>query len=117
MLADSIDGGILALLVLLVALATAGVAMFGLIPALQGKRLLTFVMVSPAIIAVVATVLWIGSGFFTGGQHFPNGPLSDYFGPWLFYAGPPLVASCAVLVVLWFRRRKRQQPQAPEPDL
>lgn len=107
MLADSIDGSILALLMLLITLAAAGVAMFGLVPALYRKPLLTFVMVSPAIITAIAAVIWIGAGFFTGGQRFPNGPLTDYFGPWAFFAGLPLASSCVVLLVLWFRTRRR----------
>ena len=54
MLADSIDGGIFAILVLLLGGGASVVALIGLVPAWQGNRPVTFLVVSPAIIAAIA---------------------------------------------------------------
>jgi LPXTG-motif cell wall-anchored protein len=115
MLADSIDGGIFAILVLLLGGGASVIALIGLVPARQGNRAVTFLVVSPAIIAVIAITGWLGYGCFTEVRSDPEARFTDLLAPWVILAGLPVITSGTTLLVLW-RRRKRQQQQAAEPS-
>ena len=116
MLADSIDGGIFAILVLLVGGIVSVIALIGLVPARQGNCPITFLVVSPAAIAVIVITGWLGYQFFlTGDKTDDDRNITDFIGTWVILAGLPFVASGITLLVLW-RRRKRQREQAVEPN-
>jgi hypothetical protein len=115
MLADEIDGGILALLVLLACGGVSLLALIGLVPAMKGNRTLTLVMISPALLAVVTITIWLGYGVFTDGLKDPDARLSDFFAPWLIFSGLPVITSGAALLVLWFRRRRLAAFQTTAP--
>ena len=114
MLADSIDGGIFAILVLLLGGGASVIALIGLVPARQANRAVTLLMVSPAIIAAIAITGWLGYDFFLSGDKASGDRnIMDFIGAWVILTGLPFVASGTTLLVLWFRRKRRQQ-QASE---
>ena len=110
MLADSIDGGIFAILVLLLGGGASVMALIGLIPAWRGNRSVTFLVVSPAIIAAIAITGWLGYDFFFSGDKASSDiDIMDFIGACVILAGLPFVASGATLLVLWYRRRRQRQ--------
>src|ERR1700722_13212834 len=114
MLADSIDGGIFAILVLLLGGIASIIALIGLVPARQGNRPLAFLGVSPAASGVIVITGWLGyQFFFTGYKTDGDINIMDFIGSWVILAGLPFVASGTTLLVLW-RRRKRQQQAAEQ---
>ena len=102
-LADSIDGGILMILLIGCGLAVSVLALIGLIPAWQGSRAGTLVLAGPAFLAgIAATIycLWC---------YFDLKPSDrEYSGMfvvvWVILAGPPFATSLLAVICLWFRR-------------
>src|SRR5215472_7818477 len=102
-LADSIDGGILMILLIGCGLTVSVLALIGLIPAWQGSRAGTLVLAGPAFLAgIAATIycLWC---------YFDLKPSDrEYSGMfvvvWVILAGPPFATSLLAVICLWFRR-------------
>jgi len=106
MLADSIDGGILAILVFGGGLVAAVVALAGLVPAWQGNRVVTLVMIAPAFVCGLVITIYCVHGYVTEGLHNPDYELRDFMLPWVFLAGPPLTTSLLAFCVLCYKRAK-----------
>jgi hypothetical protein len=105
-LADSIDGGILMILLMGGGLAVSVLALIGLIPAWQGSRSGTLVLAGPAFIAgIAATIYCVWWGFFGAGPG-DRGDWGTILGLWAILAGPPFIASFLTVLCLWFRRAK-----------
>ncbi|HXC36403.1 MAG TPA: hypothetical protein VNV43_11045 [Candidatus Acidoferrales bacterium] len=112
MLADSIDGGILAILIFLGGLVTAVLALCALVPAWQGNRASTFTLAGPAFVfALLATCClaywWVKEGANDSAPD-PDSKLGlrDFIAVWVIMAGPALVTSSLAICVLWLRRLK-----------
>ena len=100
-LADSIDGGILAILTLGGGLVASLLALGGLVPAAKGNKLLTFFMIVPALIAVASITVMSVYSYFTSDRHDPDFSLGeDFILPWLFLAAAPLLTSSLAAFVL-----------------
>ena len=106
MLADSIDGGILAFLFVCGGLATSLVALVALVPASQGNRRLTLILIAPASICGLLFTVYFACGYVKDGLHDPSYELSDFILPWAFMAGPALVTSLIAIFVVWLKRTK-----------
>lgn len=105
-LADSIDGGILALLFLGAGLVASVLALGGLFPASKGNKLLTFCLITPALIVGVSVTIWLGVGYVKENLHDPDFEFGhDLLMPWIFLAGPAFAASLLGMLVLWVKRR------------
>jgi hypothetical protein len=104
-LADSIDGGIEALLFVLGGLAVSALALCALVPAWLGQRALTFTLAVPAFICGLAVTVYFVWGYLKDGLNDPNSDLRDFIFPWIVMAGPALATSSLAVFVLWFKRR------------
>lgn len=108
MLADSIDGGILAMLLVCGNLVTAVLALCALVPASHGNRTMTFTLAAPAFVCGLLITLYLIYGYVRDGLHDPDCDLSDFMIPWAVMAGPALVTSLFAAFVLW---RKQAKPK------
>lgn len=115
MLAESIDGGIFALLVILGELAAILLALVALIPAAHGHRLLVLLLIAPAILMVIFATCWLGQSFFSGDPEERHELASDALGMWFLFAFPPLLASVTSFSIAAYRRKRRRLP-SPEAD-
>lgn len=104
MLADSIDGGILVLLMIIGGVVTCVPALCALVPASKGNRKLTFLLVAPALVYGALITLNCAQGFFNYDRDDPGFLLNAVIVPWLLMAGPPLAMGLLALFVL--RRKK-----------
>lgn len=106
-LADSIDGGILMILLIGCGLAVSVLALIALIPAWQGNRSGTLVLAGPAFLAGIAATIYCLWGFFFDGPKEQNDlGLGVFLAVWLILAGPPFATSLLAGICLWFRRAK-----------
>ncbi|HTR41981.1 MAG TPA: hypothetical protein VMH87_10240 [Pseudomonadales bacterium] len=103
-LADSIDGGILMILLLGCGLAVSVLALLALIPAWQGSIPGTLVLAGPAIIAGIAATVYCLWGLFQDGS--AGFELRDFLLPWTCLAVPPLATSLIAIFCLWQRRAR-----------
>lgn len=107
-LADSIDGGILAILVFLGGLVTAVLALCALVPAWQGNRTQTFILAGPAFVVAVVITCCVAYWFVQQASNHPDPDskvgFRDFVGMWIILAGPAFVASSLAGCVLWLRR-------------
>ena len=113
-LADSIDGGILAILVLLAGLAAVLLALFALFPAAHGKKVATLLMAAPAFLAGVTATILQGCAYVQSEDRSDFEFWSDGLMPWVLFAGPSFAASLLAVLVLWSRRRKIAAGKAAE---
>jgi len=109
MLADSIDGGILAFLIVCGGLAASLLALCALVPASFGNRTLTFILTAPAFACGLLITLYFAYGYVRDGLHNPDFELRDFTLPWAFMAGPSLATSFAAAFVLWLKNAKRDK--------
>jgi hypothetical protein len=114
-LADSIDGGIFALLVLLAGLAASLLAILALFPAAHGKKAATLLMAAPAFSAGVVVTIWLASMYLKEGDSGDLEFWSDCLAPWLLFAGPSFGTSLLAGLILWSRRRKIAATMASAP--
>jgi hypothetical protein len=103
--ADSIDGGIEAILIVFGGLAISALALCALVPAWLGNLVLTFTLAVPALICGLAVTLYFAWGYLKDGLNDPSYELRDFMLPWVFMAGPALTTSSLALFVLWLKRR------------
>lgn len=108
-LADSIDFGVLMILLMGGGLAVSVLALIALIPAWQGSRAGTLVLAGPGFIWGVAATIFCAWGFVHDGLGDPNFELMDFLGPWIVLAGPSLATSLLAVGCLWFRRGRAKQ--------
>lgn len=108
LLADSIDGGILAILFVLGGLVASVLALIALVPAFQGSWKQALVFCSPALIYGLGMTVYFLYGYLTDGLHDPDAEPRDFILPWAFMAGPALATGLLAILVA---RRKR--PKAP----
>ena len=106
MLADSIDGGIQAMLIICGSLATAVLALCALGPASRGNRKLAFILAAPALVFGLLTTFYLLYGYVRDGLHDPDSDLSDFMAPWACMAGPALLTGFAATLVLWLKKAK-----------
>jgi len=105
-LADSIDGGILAILIFGGGLAAALLALAGLFPAWHGSKLAALCLIAPAFIAGVAVTCWLAYCSKDVGHDPDFEFVHDILMPWIFLAGPALFTSLLAALVLLLRSRK-----------
>jgi hypothetical protein len=108
-LADSIDGGILMILLIGCGLAVSVLALIGLIPAWQGSRAGTLVLAGPAFLAgIAATIycLWCYFDLKPADREYSG----IFLAVWIILAGPPFATSFLAGIFLWFRRARAKQP-------
>jgi hypothetical protein len=104
-LADSIDGGILMILLIAIGLAVSVLALIALIPAWQGSRAGTLVLAGPAFICGIAATLYCVWWSFFGAGLGDRDDRGMFLALWAILAGPPLATSLlAVICCLWRRR-------------
>ncbi|HWF18143.1 MAG TPA: LPXTG cell wall anchor domain-containing protein [Verrucomicrobiae bacterium] len=86
--------------------------MCALYPAVRGNKPVTFILITPAVLAVLAITTWLGYGYVADGLHDPDFEFgNDFLMPWILLAGAPMGTSLAAVFVLWFRRKKRSEAQ------
>jgi hypothetical protein len=109
-LADSIDGGVLMILLVVVGLAASVMALIALIPAWQGSRSGTLLLAAPAFIAGVAATICFVWWYLHEGIRDHDNSLQDYLVVWVILAGPPFATSLLAVICLWFRRARAKNP-------
>ena len=110
MFADSIDGGILMILICGGGLVAALLALLGLFPASEGNKAATLFLIAPAFFAGVLLTGWMGFGYLRDGRHDPETDFAhDFLMPWIFLAGAPIFTCLLGISVLWMKRRKSKQ--------
>lgn len=115
MLADSIDGGIFAILVLFCGFAASLLALAGLVPAWRGNKTGTIVLVLPALVAGLVITCWFGGGYIKDGLHDPESDFAhDFLMPWIVLSGAPFGTALLGIFVLWCRRRKQARSVVKE---
>jgi hypothetical protein len=114
-LADSIDGGILLILVMLAGLAVSLLAILALFPAAYGKKAATLLMAAPAFFAGVAVTIWLGLTYVQSDDHSSSEFWNACLAPWLLFAGPSFGTSLLAGLILWSRRRKIAAAKASAP--
>jgi hypothetical protein len=105
-LAENLNGWLFAAAVFFGGLIASVQALCALVPAWQGNRRSTLVLVTPALVIGVLVTLGAGYGFITDGLHDPGYSLSDFAAPWLMMAGAPVATSLLAIVVLVFSTRR-----------
>jgi len=115
MLAESIDGGIFALLVILGEIAATVLALVALIPAARGNRALVVVLIAPAILMVICATCWLAQLYFAADPQERQEMGSDALQMWLLFALPPLLAGLTSFLTVCYRK-KHQQSAGPEAD-
>jgi hypothetical protein len=115
MLADSIDGGIFTLLVILGEMVTIFLALFALIPAAYGNRPLVVVLIAPTILMAIFTTCWLAQGYFLSDPQERQKMGSTPVQMWFLFAFPPLLTSLTSFSIACYKRKHRQ-PAGPEAD-
>jgi len=115
-LADDIDGGIFAILVLGAGLVTSVVALIGLAPAMRGDKAGTLCLITPAFLCGVAIVIWLTWQYIADWREnsharFNRNDLLVY----IVLAGPALATSLLGALVLWVKRRKMAASSPSKP--
>jgi hypothetical protein len=109
-LADSIDGGILMILLIGCGLAVSVLALIGLIPAWQGSRSGTLVLAGPAFLAGIAATIYCVWWVFFGAGPGDRGDRGLFLALWAILAGPPIATSLLAVICLWLRRARQRVP-------
>ena len=104
-LADSIDGGILMILLIGCGLAVSVLALIALIPAWQGNRSGTLVLAGPAFLAGIAATIYCLWCFFDL-KPADRDESGMFLAVWVILAGPPFATSLLAGICLWFRRAR-----------
>lgn len=108
-LADSIDGGILMILLIGCGLAVSVLALIALVPAWLGNQAATLVLAAPAFLAgIAATIYCVWGFFFDGPKEQDDLGLGLFLTVWIILAGPPFATSLLAGICLWFRKGKVQ---------
>jgi hypothetical protein len=105
-LAENIDGWLIAAAAFFGGLLASGIALFALVPAWLGHRRLTFALAAPAFAVGILATIWIGYGFLTDGVRDSDSSFSDFAAPWTMMAGPSFATSFLAVVVLALRTRR-----------
>jgi hypothetical protein len=105
-LADSIDGGVLLFLFLIVGGITSLIALIGLSAAWKGARASTMRMILPAIVCWVVITIHFVSVYVKYGLHDPKYNVKDLMFMWVFVSGAPFAASAITFCVLGLRHAK-----------
>ncbi|HZV34374.1 MAG TPA: hypothetical protein VFB72_07325 [Verrucomicrobiae bacterium] len=116
MLADSIDGGIFAILVLFCGFAASLLALIALVPAARGNKPATFVLVLPALLVGLAITYWLGAMYIKDGLHQTGSEFRDMLMTWIVLSGAPFGTTLLSILVLWYKRRKLAQRVSEQPS-
>jgi len=105
MLAEDIGGWLIAGAFFFGGMGSSILALGALFPASRGNWPLTFLLIAPAIIIVLAISFWLGYGYVKDGVQQPDELSENYIKPWIIMAGLPLITSLVAGVVLCVKKR------------
>lgn len=106
MLAESLDGWLVAAGLLFGGIAASLLALVALFPASKGKAATTLTLLAPAAIVTIGITCWLGYGYYARSpMHNHEEVIDNYVRPWFFMASLPLATSLLACSMLWFKKK------------
>lgn len=106
-LAENLDGWLLAGLMLIAALGTTVLALAGLAPAFYAKRALTLGLIAPAFLVGIGATWSLTSSYYNVGVFDHDHFVLNLLEPWVLMAGVPFAACMITGSVLLYKTLKR----------